>query len=47
MGSILHISCPTSQKLYFLHWIVEIVQLSTIGVPLIYAWKHMLKHILD
>ena len=42
MGSIPHICCPYSKKLYVLHWAVEILQLNTIGVPIIYTWKNLL-----
>ena len=42
LGIILYIYCPTSQKLYVLHWIFVMLQWNTISIPLIYAWKHSL-----
>ena len=47
MGSILHIYCPTSKKLYVLHWLVEMLQWNPIGVILIYAWKHLISNNLE
>ena len=44
LGSILHIYCPTSQKLYVWHWLVEILQLNTIDVLFIYSWHHLLRN---
>ena len=47
MGSILHICCPTSQKLYVLNWFVEMIQWNPIGVAFIYACNHLLINILE
>ena len=38
LGSSLHIWFPTPQKLYVLHWTIVILQLNSIGVPLILLW---------
>ena len=42
MGSTLFIDCPNPQKLYFLHWPVEILQLNPIILPLVCPWNHLL-----
>ena len=42
LGSILHIYCPNSKKLYDIYWLVEMFQCNPIGVLIIYAWKNTL-----
>ena len=45
MGSILHIFYLPSQKLYFSHLPVLMLQWNPIGLPLIFSWNHMLENI--
>ena len=47
MVSIIHIYCPTSKKLYFLHWLVEMLQRNPINIPLIYDWKNLIRNTLE
>ena len=42
LGSILHIYCTTSQKLYFWYWLVDMLQWNSIGVLLLYDWYNLL-----
>ena len=42
LGIILYIYCPTSQKLYVLHWLEVMLQWNIIGMPLLYSWKHLI-----
>ena len=47
LGIILHICCPTSQKLYCLHCLVEILQWKPIDVPLLYDWNNLIRVTLE